>query len=304
MKIAIIGMGGVGGYFGGKLAKAYVPSGEHEVFFVARGDHLAKIKENGLIVRADDGDFTAHPTLATDRPAETGKVDFVLFCVKSYDFEEAARGIGGIVDEDTFILPLQNGVDKRSRMAKALGKGVALDGCVYMAAHIESPGVVLQAGGARKLVFGREPQDLPRLKELLELLTGAGINAELAEDIRLPVWSKYIMICSMAAATSFYEEPVGVILESSEKRNFLEGLIREIEKVAREMGVNYPKDIFNTTMEIITSFPYGTKTSMQRDFELGKRTELETFSGSILRLGKELGVDTPLHRRVYEALIK
>ncbi|MHB8919090.1 MAG: ketopantoate reductase family protein [Desulfocucumaceae bacterium] len=302
MRIAIIGMGGIGGYFGGKLATAYVPSGLHQVYFVARGEHLARIREEGINVKADDGDFTAFPTLATDRPAEIGKVDFVMFCVKSYDFEEAARGMEGIIGDHTFVLPLQNGVDKRGWMERVLGKGIVLDGCVYMAVHIESPGVIRQAGGSRKLIFGRDPQDVSRLKPLADLLLGAGIKAEMEEDIRLPVWAKYIVICPMAAATSYYRETVGAILADPEKKAFLEGLTAEVENVARILGVAYPADIFKKTMDTISSFPYETKTSMQRDFELGKRNELETFSGAIVRMGREAGVGTPLHSMVYEAL--
>lgn len=302
MKIAIIGMGGLGGYFGGKLAQAYVPSREHEVFFVARGEHLAMIKDRGIIVRADDGNFTAIPTLATDRPGDIGKVDLVLFCVKSYDFEEAARGMEGIVGENTLILPLQNGVDKRGWMEKTLGKGMALDGCVYMAVHIESPGVIKQSGGSRKLLFGRDPQDVPGLERLEALFKGAGINAELTSDINLPVWTKYIMICSLAAATAYFRETVGSILADPGKRAFLQGLVAEVEGVARRKGIDYPPDIIEKTMDVIKPFPYDTKTSMQRDFEQGKRTELEIFSGAVVRMGDGSGIDTPLHRKVYEAL--
>lgn len=302
MKIAIIGMGGLGGYFGGKLAREYVPSRDHEVYFVARGEHLAMIRDRGIIVRADDGNFTAFPTLATDRPGDIGKVDLVLFCVKSYDFEEAARGMEGIVGENTFILPLQNGVDKRGRMEKTLGKGVALDGCVYMAVHIESPGVIKQSGGSRKLLFGRDPQDVPGLEPLAALFKGAGINAELTDDISLTVWTKYIMICSMAAATSYFRETVGSIMADPGKRAFLQGLVAEVEGVARQKGIGYPPDIIEKTMDLMNTFPYDTKTSMQRDFEKGKPTELEIFSGAVVRMGAGLGVDTPLHRKVYEAL--
>lgn len=302
MKIAVIGVGGIGGYLGGKLARAYAAAGEHQVYFVARGEHLSRIREKGLAVRADDGDFETRPTLATDNPKEIGKADLVLFCVKSYDFEDAARSIREIVGEGTFILPLQNGVDKRGRMERALGKGIALDGCVYMAVHIESPGVIKQAGGSRKLIFGREPQDAPGLGPLAELMSGAGINAELALDIRLPVWSKYIMICPLAAATSYYRLPAGALLADPEKRTFLEGLVSEVEQVARKKEINYPKDVLKTTMDLIAGFPYDTKTSMQRDFELGKRTELEVFPGAVVRMGMETGVETPLHRTVYQAL--
>lgn len=302
MKIAVIGVGGIGGYLGGKLARAYVALGVHEVYFIARGEHLARIREEGIQVKADDGDFKARPTMATDRPEDVGKADLVLFCVKSYDFEDAARAISPIVGEDTFILPLQNGVDKRSWMDKTLGKGVALDGCVYMAVHIESPGVIKQAGGSRKLLFGRDPRDVVRLEPLAAVMRGAGINVDLVEDIRLPVWSKYIMICPLAAATSYHRETTGALMEDPAKRAFLEGLVREVEEVARKKGVNYPADILKTTMDIIAGFPYDTKTSMQRDFEKGNRTELEIFSGAVVRMGGETGVGTPLHRMVYEAL--
>lgn len=302
MRIAIIGMGGIGGYFGGKLAAAYVPSGLHQVYFVARGAHLARIREEGINVKADDGDFTAFPTLATDRLAEIGKVDFVMFGVKSYDFEEAARGMEGIIGDHTLVLPLQNGVDKRGWMERVLGKGIVLDGCVYMAVHIESPGVIRQSGSVKRLMLGREPQDISRLEPLAELLLGAGINAELVDDIRLPVWNKYILICSMAAATSYYRETSGTILNNPEKKAFLEGLVREVEQVARKKGITYHAGIFEKTMGMIAAFPHDTKTSMQRDFEQGKRTELEIFSGAIVRMGRETGVDTPLHLKVYEAL--
>lgn len=302
MKIAVIGMGGIGGYLGGKLARAYVPSGGHQVYFVARGEHLAKIREKGITVRADDGEYTARPTLAADCPAEIGKVDFILFCVKSYHFEEAARQMEHLVGDHTFILPLQNGVDKRGWMEKVLDKGVALDGCVYMAVHIESPGVIRHSGSVSRLVFGRDPGDVSRLRPLAEVLLGAGVNADLVGDIRLPVWNKYIMICSMAAATSYYREVLGNILNDPLKKAFLEGLVREVEQVARTKGISCQADIFENTMSMMAKFPHETKTSMQRDFEQGKRTELEVFSGAIVRMGREAGVDTPLHGKVYEVL--
>jgi len=208
----------------------------------------------------------------------------------------------GIVGENTFVLPLQNGVDKRGRMEKILDKGMALDGCVYMAVHIESPGVIRQSGDLRRLLFGREPRDVTRLEPLVALLKGAGINAELKADINLPVWSKYIMICSLAAATAYYRETVGSIMSDPDKRVFLQGLVAEVETVARLKGIGYPPDIVEKTMDIVSNFPDDTKTSMQRDFENGKPTELDIFSGAVVQMGMELGMDTPLHRKVYEAL--
>ena len=198
MKIAIVGLGGVGGYFGGKIAKKYAGSAEHQVVFVARGAHLAAIRRDGLLLKAVEGDFRVRPDLATDNPTEAGQCDLVLFCVKEYDLETAAAALVPLLHEKTVVLPVLNGVDIAERLRSLLPRGVVLSGCVYISAFIEAPGIVRQVGGTCQLLFGPDEGQAERYRLLETLLKEAGIKAELSASIAVPLWSKYLFVSPMA----------------------------------------------------------------------------------------------------------
>ncbi len=305
MRIAVLGIGGIGGYYGGKLALAYAGSGRHEIIFIARGEHLTAIKKNGLRLKSPEGEWTAVPTLATDRAEDIGSLDLVLFCVKSYGLEDAARMIAGKVHRGTVILPLLNGVDIAERLRAFLPECTVLNGCVYIGASIEGPGVVHHKGGTGQLIFGPDRnEDVEKFRSIETLLKEAGIPAELVKDAAVPVWTKYIFIDPLAGLTALLGKSFGAILENGEDRERLAGLMKEVESVARAKGVNFPEDIVKVTLQKAAAFPYATKTSFQLDYEKGRQTELDIFAGYIVKAGKELGVAIPLHEKVYGKLLK
>jgi 2-dehydropantoate 2-reductase len=302
MRIAIAGIGGVGGYYGGQLARHYDPAGEVAVAFIARGEHLAAIRKRGLSVLTPEGGFTATPSMATDNPEEIGPVDLLIICVKSYDLENCMRLVAKNVHENTVLLPLLNGVDNAEKIRSFFHAGRILNGCVYISAHLVSPGTVRQVGGSCRLFFGPEHGDVTAFTKIEQVLTNAGIKGELSENIDEVVWEKYIFISPLASVTALLGEPFGVVMEKKVSRDLAEGLIKEVERIARAKTVKMAEDIVELTLKKAKSFPYETKSSMQVDCENGKNTEIEAFTGYIVRSGEELKVDVPLHRMVYGKL--
>lgn len=305
MKAAVIGIGGIGGYYGGKMAAKYAGAGEDQIIFIARGEHLQTIQRQGLRLMTVEGDFTAIPTLATDNPRDAGLFDLVLFCVKSYGLEEAARRIKDNIHDQTVIIPLLNGVDIAERLKAVLPKGRILGGCVYISARIEGPGVVRQVGGSCQLIFGPDRgTDAAMFRPIEDFLKNAGIKAELVGDIALPLWTKYIFIDPLAGMTSMLGKAFGAILEDEGLRGMLAGLMQEVHLVAKAQGVTLPGDIVQATIAKAAAFPKETKTSFQLDFEKGNPAELDIFMGYMVAAGKKLGIPLPLHEKVYTELLK
>jgi len=305
MRIGIIGIGGVGGFYGGKLAMKYAGTGEHEIIFYARGAHLAAIRKDGLKLVTVDGEYAVKPTLATDKPAELGMLDLALFCTKSYGLEEAARAIAGNLRADSVVLPLLNGVDISDRLRSVFPRGIVLYGGVFISSAIQAPGLVKQVGGTGQLFFGpAEKADVERFRPIETLLKGAGIKAELSADALLSLWTKYIFIGPMAGVTSLTGKPFGEVLGDAGNRAMVEAMMKEVESVARRKGVSFPPDIVQASLGKAAAFAPTTKTSMQLDYERGNRTELDIFIAYMVQAGKELGIPVPLHEKVYEELKK
>jgi len=305
MNIAALGIGGVGGYYGGKLARHYAGSPDIRIVFIARGEHLKKIQEEGLQVRSVVETFTARPHRATDQPAALGPFDLVLFCVKTYDLEESAAMLEKNVSDQTVIITLLNGVDNAERLGNIFPQASVLNGCVYISAFIEKPGLVRQVGGTCKLFFGTEKGDHAEYKSIEKIFTDAGIDAKYSADIRTVVWEKYIFVSPLASATTYLEKTFGELIEEEVSKSFLSGLVREVELVARSQGVQLPDDVRNVALEKVSLFPHGTKTSLQMDFEKGKKkTELDTFTGYIVRYAEKHGIPTPYHQEVYDSLVR
>jgi len=297
-----MGLGGIGGVFGAKLAKAYAGKGEHEIVFFARGAHLEAVQREGLTLTAADGTFTVRPDLATDQPGKAGKLDLVLFCVKGYALDAAAAQLKGSLQEKAAILPLLNGVDIAERIKAILPEAAVLEGLVYVSAFIEGPGKVKQASPAHQIVFGPRDGNIGPYRPLEELLKKAGINATLTAEPLVPLWTKYIFICPSAGLTALTRKNFGAIMEDPETRGLLKGLMEEVEAVARAKGVALPADIVEASIAKVAGFPPATKTSLQLDFEKGNPTEIELFNGYIVRAGKALGIPTPLNEKVYKGL--
>jgi 2-dehydropantoate 2-reductase len=297
-----MGLGGIGGVFGAKLARAYAGGGEHQVVFFARGAHLEAVRREGLTLTAADGTFTVRPDLATDRPGDAGKLDLVLFCVKGYSLEEAAASLKGTLQERGTVIPLLNGVDIADRIKAVLPGTDVLEGLVYISAFIEAPGKIKQASPAHQIVFGPRDGNVEPYRPLEDLFKKAGINATLTDQPLIPLWTKYIFICPSAGLTALTKKNFGEIMEDPESRSLLKGLMEEVEAVARAKGVALPADIVEASVAKVAGFPPATKTSLQLDFEKGNRTEIELFNGYIVRAGKELGIPTPLNEKVYRGL--
>ncbi|MBL3540222.1 2-dehydropantoate 2-reductase [Aminivibrio sp.] len=302
MKIVFVGLGGVGGYYGGKAARAFEGGEEHQVMFLARGEHLRAIKDKGLKVLAQDEEFFARPFLATDDPAEIGTADLVVFAVKGYDLRAAARTAVPLVGPDTAVLPLLNGVTSPEVLSEALPPCRMLNGCVYISARIEGPGVVRQTGGSRKLLFGPVSGARKQFLPVEEMLRKAGIDAALVEDVNEAVWTKFIFMAPFAGVTSLFGRTFGEVLAGQDSQPMLEGMMREIQSLAVLKGVSLPPDIVELSLAKGVAFPPDTKSSMQLDCEKGRRTEIETLLGFVVKEGERLGGDVHLTRGVYDAL--
>ncbi len=304
MKIAVFGVGGVGGYFGGKIAVKYAGSSEHQVVFIARGAHLAAMRKGGLLLKAVEGEFRVAPDLATDDPAAVGPCDLVLVCVKEYALEEAAARLVPLLHEKTIVLSFLNGVDIAERLRSILPQGVVLSGCVYISAFIEAPGVVRQAGGTCQLLFGPDDGQAEAYRPLEKLLKEAGIKAELSAAIAVPLWAKYLFVSPMAGVTSLMGLCFGDVMADEKGRGMVRGLMAEIDRLAAAKGIALPADSVDRGIATVERFPHATRSSMQLDYEKGGRTEVELFIGYAVRTGRTLGIPAPLHEEIYAALKK
>ena len=304
MKIAIVGIGGVGGYYGGLLAKRYFDDENVEIVFIARGDHLEQIKKNGLSLITENGTFTVRPDLATDNPADDGIFDCVIFCVKAYGLEESAKLLSPSIDENTVVISLLNGVDNADRLSAVLNKGNIFNGCVYVGAHIVRPGVVQQAGLLNKLFFGNEFDDNIEANKIENILKEADIDAQYRTDIKYIVWEKFVLISAFATATTFLDKTMRGVIDSAKGKELLDNLLTEVFRVCEAKGIELPKNIRQEIIAKVSTFPPEIKTSMQMDFENRNRTELETFTGYVVREAGKHGLSVPTYERIYSVLKK
>ena len=298
MRIAVMGTGGTGGYFGGLLARA----GE-EVAFIARGAHLDAIQKNGLAIKSVlAGDFTV-PATATDNPDDIGPVDCVLFCVKAYDNSEAADQIRPLIGPETMVLSVQNGIDNEEQLGNAIGAEQVV-GCVSLVSStIESPGVIAQTGGPGKIILGEmQGGSSARTEALTSILQNSGITAELHPDIQVALWQKFIGICGVNGVTALTRLPMGEIVACKETHNLMRGTMEEVEAVARASGVNLPEGCVDQSMDFFSSVEPTVRGSMYYDLAGGRRLELDVLNGTVVRLGSENGIPTPINFAIYAAL--
>lgn len=298
MKIAIMGSGGVGGYFGARLAEA-----GNDVAFVARGAHLAAIRERGLSIRSPLRDATVHPKQVTDDPREIGPVDIVLFATKLYDTESAGALCMPFVGPDTAVISLQNGVDSEEQLARKLGAAHVAGGVTRISAAIAEPGVIAHYSDFATLSFGEMSGERSgRLQAFLDVALAAGLDASLSDRITVELWEKFILLASMAAVTGVTRLPLGPIRDDPRSRRLMHDAIREVTRVGLARGIALPDDAAEGVIHLLENAPPTIKASMLMDLERGNRLELEWLSGSVCRMGEELGVDTPVHRVVLAAL--
>jgi 2-dehydropantoate 2-reductase len=300
MKICIVGIGGVGGYFGGKLAREYENSTEHEIIFIARGEHLQAIKKNGLQLFTKEGDYVARPSHATDNPAKTDIFDIVFFCVKSYSLESTALAIKDNINKNTVVIPLLNGVNSAERLRIILPDADVLSGSAYIITHIEKPGVIHQDDGACKLIFGTDDQKSAQMYSyILDILLQAKINAILTDKISEVLWTKYLLMCPLASLMSATGKTYGAIWADSLLRKKARDMMLEVAAIAKARHIFLPENAVDKSIEMLASFGHNSKTSMQLDREKGRQTEIDALTAYVCKAGQELGIPTPLHNEIY-----
>lgn len=304
IKILIVGIGGVGGYYGGLLARKFFDDPLIEIIFMARGENLKVINERGLTVITENETFTVKPALASDNPEEIGKVDFILLCTKSYHLETTIEQIKPCLKKETIVLPLLNGVDITKRIRLILPETITWYGCVYIVSRLNCPGEVESSGGVHDLFFGVENNydDFEQQKQFLDILLSAGIKATCSMDILSIIWRKFIFISTTASLTTYFNVGFPDLLTNDERKNLTVKFLSEISILAEAVGVKFDNDIIETTLKHIERLPFGTTSSMHSDFLKGTRTELESLTGIVPKIGESLNVNTPMYKMVYENL--
>ena len=298
MKIAIMGTGGVGGYYGGLLARA-----GQDVTFIARGAHLAAIQEKGLQIKSVHGDFVISPAQATDNPAKVGPVDLVIVVTKTYHTDQAAQAIKPMVGPATVVVSFQNGVDAADRIGAVIGMEHLLGGATWLSAAIEAPGVIGQYSQFRRITLGEfNGQKTSRLQAIFDALNITGATVEISDNISKVLWTKFVFIASVSALGSLTRVTFGEYRAVTEARAVLAEAMKEVEAIARAKGIPLDADVVEKTLAFIDSSAPGIKPSMQRDVEAGKVSELESMLGIVVRLGEQLGVPTPIMRFAYAML--
>ena len=298
MRIAVIGTGGIGGPYGASLAKAGA-----DVTFVARGAHLAALRENGLRVEGDRGETHIRPAQATDDIASIGTVDFVLSCVKLWDVEQAAEQIRPIVGPHTAVIPLQNGIDAAERMIRILGDEPVMGGMAFVTGTILAPGVVRQTGTYQQMTFGElDGQISERGERLRDLCEAAGFEGVLSPDIMVPVWQKFLLLVPLSGLNALTRLPLGKWREDPDLVNLYEAALRETVEVGRAERVRLPPDCAEKTVAMMRSMPPHHTTSMGNDLLRGNRLELPWFAGKVAELGRRHGIPTPVNGFIYAAL--
>ena len=291
MRIAVMGSGGVGGYLGGRLAT----SGE-DVTFIARGAHLAAIRAHGLRIASALGDASVQPAQASDDPASVGPVDVVIFAVKLYDTEAAAVATRPLVGPATGVVTFQNGVDSADVLVRVLGREHVIGGVAQIASVVAEPGVIRHTGTMARFAFGElDGRASARVEALAAALRAAGVDHAVSEAIQRDIWAKMVFLATFAGLTALMRLPIGPIRADPETRALYEAGLVEALAVARGRGIALAEDFVAVTLARTDQLPAAMKSSMLEDLERGKRLELAWLSGAIVRMGKELGLPTPVH---------
>jgi len=300
-KIVIVGIGGVGGYFGGLLAQKYANSQEVEIVFVARGEHLNVIQKTGLKVLKGTEHFLAKPYLATDNYSEIGEADYIIICTKSYDLRQTIEKMRPLIGDRTIILPLLNGVSASDEILEILPNANVIKGCAFIISRLKSPGLIENSGNIAKISFGLDGPLTEEVLRLNDLCKNAGIEVNCSDMISVAVWEKFIFISPTATATSYYDKTIGAVLANHSDEVIL--LINEIKNLALVKGISISDDISEKTFATMKSMKYDATSSMHSDYIANKsETELESLTGYVVREGAKFGVKTPTYAKFYEGL--
>ncbi len=298
IKIAVIGTGGVGGYFGGRLAMA-----GNDVAFIARGEHMRAMKENGLHVKSIKGDFVINPVKVTDQFGEIRPPDLVILTVKAWQVTDMAHKLKSIIKPETIVLPMQNGVLASDELIAVLNPRNVIGGSCRIFSKIEAPGVINHYGIEPTIIFGElDHKKTDRLQNIKNIFDEAGIVSKLSDDIHTELWMKLMVIC-VGGLLAITRSPYGAVREQNETRSLMRELLQEIYMVSQKAGVNIEQAYVDQTMAYIDMYPYDSTTSLARDIWDGRPSEIEYQNGTIVALGSKYGVDTPVNRFVYYCLL-
>ena len=307
LNVCIVGVGGVGGYFGGKLAHAFSPNPDSSVniFFLARGKHLEAIKQNGLVLNSPEfGNITCKPRLAAERISDLSEINVFLICVKGYDLMDVSTSMRDRVKQNTVILAPLNGADIEERLRNKIKTGIILPACVYLSARIEEPGVVVHIGKPGKMIFGKDRNHLDYVPhEIFRIFEKSSIDYEWKDDVNPAIWEKYLFIASFGLISARYNRTLGQILEEPSLKEEVIGIMNEIYSIVLKKNIRLPDGIVDLSLKKAAMFPRDTQTSLQRDIQQKKgKNELELFGGAIIDLGEKLGISTPTTEKIYQEL--
>ena len=291
MRIAIYGSGGVGGYFGARLAAS-----GNTVHFIARGAHLDAIRKNGLKVESGAGNLHIRPANATHDPASIGPVDVVMFAVKLWDVVAVAKQLAPLLHERTLVIPLQNGIEAPETVGGIIGKTHVLGGVAYIATGIKEPGVILHTGAMQRMQVGSGAESF------VQACKAAGINIEQPADIERARWEKFVFLTGMSGATTIARAPLGVVRAEPDLRWLLEEAMRETWRLGRKRGIALAEDFVTERMRFVDTLHADMGTSMQHDLEKGNRLEAPWLCGAVARMSAEAGLEAPVNRTIYAAL--
>lgn len=293
-----MGAGAVGGFFGARLVR-----GGADVIFVARGAHLEAMRMRGLAIESADEPIHLPRVQATDNPASIGPVDVVLFCVKLWDTESAARSLLPVMKPQTAVISFQNGVQKDDMLRTVFGDAAVVGGVGYMATTLARPGVIAQTGAFQRMIFGEyDGARSPRAQVLLAAALAGGINAEISTDIRRAIWEKFVFLAALSGATATMRSRLGPIRRNPQTRQFLLDLMREAVAVGRAHGVALPANYADQRLAFVDTLPEDMTASMHHDLEQGRPLEVRWLSGAVATLGVAVGVPTPANRAVFDIL--
>ncbi len=305
--IVVVGLGGVGGYFGFKINQTNEVSGKYKISFVARGETYEKVKENGLVlISPEHPNDRTHPNAIEENIRDIKNPDLILICVKEYDLENVCRQLAEVITKDTVLLPMMNGADIYDRIRKIIPDHVILPTCIYVASHIKERGVVEHKGKAGKMIVGRDPQHFSaEVDWVVDLLQESKIDFDFKDNSLTDIWTKFIFIASFGLVTAKHNSSIGTVCADEEQKHEATEIMKEIRQIAEQKEIHLEEDIIEKTFEKASTFPFETPTSLQLDIHSGKKeNELELFAGAILKYGKALNIETPFTQKIYNEIKK
>ena len=303
--IVVVGLGGVGGYFGFKINQVNEASEKYTVSFVARGETYHKVNENGLtLLSPEHPNDRTHPNTIVENISNIENPDLVLICVKEYDLENVCKQLSEVIHKDTILLPMMNGADIYDRIRKVIPDHIILPTCIYVASHIKERGTVEHKGKAGKMIVGRDPEHFSADVEwVTNLLQESKIDFDFKDNSLSDIWTKFFFIASFGLVTAKHNSSIGTVCTDEEQKHEATEIMKEIKLIADKKEIHLQEDIIEKTFEKAATFPFETPTSLQLDIHSGKKdNELELFAGAILKYGTELHIDTPFTQKIYNEI--